>query len=89
MTLPSNLRAWSGVPVGSVTMRSSAATTGASHAHNKLGIARPSIYPIADRHAYFKRNSGGRVIFGWNCTPQDVTSQASRISALRLIASGK
>jgi hypothetical protein len=52
-------------------------------------IARQNIYPIADRHAYFKRNSGGCVIFGWNCALQDVTSQASHISALRLIASGK
>jgi hypothetical protein len=29
------------------------------------------------------------IIFGWNCALQDVTSQASHISALRLIASGK
>jgi hypothetical protein len=42
-----------------------------------------------DRYAYFKRNSGGCVIFGWNCALQDATSQASHISALRRIASGK
>ena len=67
----------------------------ASHATTSSGsIARQSIHPIGrrglrDRHAYFKRNSGGRVIFGWNCALQDVTSQASHISALRLIVSGK
>ena len=52
-------------------------------------IAGQSIYPIADRHAYFRRNSGGGVIFGWNCALQDISSQASHTSALRLIASGK
>jgi hypothetical protein len=63
--------------------------------HNKLWKASPdkastqSLEAGRDRHAYFKRNSGGRVIFGWNCALQDVTSQASHISALRLIASGK
>ena len=48
-----------------------------------------SLEERADRTPYFKRNSGGLVIFGWNCTLQDVSSQASHISALRLIASGK
>jgi hypothetical protein len=43
----------------------------------------------ADRPPYFKWNSGGLVIFGWNCALQDISSQASHISALRLIASGK
>jgi hypothetical protein len=38
---------------------------------------------------YFKRNSGGCVIFGWNCALQDVSSHASQTSALRLIDSGK
>jgi hypothetical protein len=42
-----------------------------------------------DRYAYSKRNSGGCVILGWSCALQDISSQASRISALRLIASGK
>jgi hypothetical protein len=31
----------------------------------------------------------GGVIFGWNCALQDISSQASHTSALRLIASGK
>jgi len=31
---------------------------------------------------YFKRNSGGCVIFGWNCALQDVSSHASQTSAL-------
>jgi hypothetical protein len=31
----------------------------------------------------------GGVIFGWNCALQDISSQASQTSALRLIASGK
>ena len=62
---------------------------------NKPGKHRPTKHlpdrskRVRGRHVYFKRNSGGRVIFGWNCTLQDVTSQASHISALRLIASGK
>jgi hypothetical protein len=34
---------------------------------------------------HFKRNSGGCVIFDWNCARQLVTSQASHISALRQI----
>jgi hypothetical protein len=60
----------------------------------KIGKHRPTKHlpnrsRLGDRHAYFKRNSGGCVIFGWNCALQDVTSQASHISALRLIASGK
>ena len=78
-------------------LRSAAATgaASASRATTSSGsIARQSIHPIArrglrDRNVYFKRNSGGRVIFGWYCALQDVTSQASHISALRLIASGK
>jgi hypothetical protein len=78
-------------------LRSAAATGAASASRattSSRSIARQSIHPIArrglrDRHAYFKRNSGGRVIFGWNCALQDVTSQASHMSALRLIASGK
>ena len=53
MTLPSNLRTLSGVPVGSVTMHHSAAATGAasaSYATTSSGnIARRSIYPIARR----------------------------------------
>ena len=67
----------------------------ASHATASSGsIARQSIYPIAQKGyvvgmAYFKRNSGGCVIFGWNCALQDISSQASHTSALRLIASGK
>ena len=78
-------------------LRSAAATSAASASRattSSRSIARQSIHPIArrglrDRPAYFKRNSGGRVIFGWNCALQDVTSQASHMSALRLIASGK
>jgi hypothetical protein len=68
-------------------------------AHRYAGKAvsekrRPTSIPnrsrtVLDRTPHFKRNSGGRVIFGWNCTLQDVTSHASNISALRLIASGK
>ena len=68
-------------------------------AHRYAGKAvsekrRPTSIPnrskrVLDRTPYFKRNSGGRVIFGWNCALQDVTSQASHISALRRIASGK
>src|SRR3984885_7274134 len=62
--------------------------------HNKLGKHRPTSFPNRskrelDRTPYFKRNSGGCVIFGWNCALQDISSQASHISALRLIASGK
>jgi hypothetical protein len=62
--------------------------------HNKLGKHRPTSIPnrwkrVLDRTPYFKRNSGGCVIFGWNCALQDISSQASHISALRLIASGK
>jgi hypothetical protein len=40
---------------------------------------------VRDRHAYFKRNSGGCVIFGWNCAFEDISSQASHTSALRLM----
>ena len=68
-------------------------------AHRYAGKAvsekrRPTSIPnrskrVLDQTPYFKRNSGGRVIFGWNCALQDVTSQASHISALRRIASGK
>ena len=51
MTFPSNLRALSGVPVGSVTRHRSAAATGAagaSHATTSSGsIARQGIYAIA------------------------------------------
>jgi sugar lactone lactonase YvrE len=47
--------------------------------HNEFGKHRPTKHPpnrsrLGDRHAYFKRNSGGCVIFGWNCALQDVTS---------------
>jgi hypothetical protein len=48
-----------------------------------------SLEEVLDRTPYFKRNSGGCVIFGWNCALQDISSQASHTSALRLIASGK
>jgi hypothetical protein len=68
-------------------------------AHRYAGKAvsekrRPTSIPnrsrtVLDRTPHFNRNSGGRVIFGWNCTLQDVTLRASHISALRLIASGK
>ena len=60
--------------------------------HNELGKHRPTKHlpnrstRVRDRHPTSKRNSGGSVIFGWNCALQDVTSQASHISALRLIA---
>jgi hypothetical protein len=58
--------------------------------YNKFGKHSPNrSVGLRDPHDYFKRNSGGRVIFGWNCALQDVTSQASHTSALRLIASGK
>ena len=68
-------------------------------AHRYTGKAvsekrRPTSIPnrskrVLDRTPYFKRNSGGCVIFGWNCALQDISSQASHTSALRLIASGK
>jgi hypothetical protein len=69
----------------------------ASHRYAGKAVSekrRPTSIPnrsrtVLDRTPHFKRNSGGRVIFGWNCTLQDATSQASHISALRLIASGK
>jgi hypothetical protein len=62
--------------------------------HKKVGKHRPTSMPnrskrVLDRSPYFKRNSGGCVIFGWNCALQDISSQASHTSALRLIASGK
>jgi hypothetical protein len=94
---PSDLRKLSGVPVGSVTRHRSAPATGAgsaSHATASSGTHRPtsisqSLEGVLDRTPYFKRNSGGCVIFGWNCALQDSSSQASHNSALRLIASGK
>src|ERR1700722_18914805 len=73
---------------------SAAATATASLGrHTKLGQHRPTkhlpnrLKRVLDRTPYFKRNSGGCVIFGWNCALQDISSEASHTSALRLIAS--
>jgi hypothetical protein len=75
-------------------MRRSAATASRATTSSEKHGPDKAIHAIArrglrDRHAYFKRNSGGCVIFGWNCALQDISSQASHNSALRLIASGK
>jgi hypothetical protein len=68
---------------GTVPMHRSAAAT-----HRPTSITNRSKRAL-DRTPHFKRNSGGCVIFGWNCALQDMSSQASHIFALRLIASGK
>ena len=58
-----------------------------------MKMARPALATPQqardDRTPYFKRNSGGWVIFGCNGTLQDISPEASHTSALRLIASGK
>ena len=63
------------------------ATPQQARKHRPTSITRSK--RVFDPTPYFKRNSGGCVIFGWNCALQDISSQASHTSALRLIASGK